>query len=135
MRRLRWKSKFATGNRRLDDHNKALVGVLLEIDAALRAKEHCQDMEDLYATLTDVSGERLAQGASFARCRASDTAIRELLNDNLPLAALNTPACRDCDICELTGERLSEWLDRGAELGPSSVVHDQARELTADAAH
>ena len=54
MRRVRWKKGYATGNRHLDERNKALVGIIQEIDGALRAKEHCQDMEDLQATLTPV---------------------------------------------------------------------------------
>ncbi len=135
MRRLRWKGKFTTGNRRLDEHHKALVSVLQEIDAALRATEHCQDMEDLYATLTDISAERLAKGESFEHGPGSDSAFQDLLDDSLPLAALDTPACRDCDICELTGERMSAWLGQGAELTHSSLVPGRAQAPNAAANH
>ena len=57
MRRVRWKKGYATGNRQLDVRNKALEGIIQEIDGALRAKEHCQDMKDLQATLTDMTEE------------------------------------------------------------------------------
>ena len=120
MRRLRWKSKYATGNRRVDAHHKALVDVLLGIDAELRAKEHCQDMEDLYGELTQMAVDRLAHGGSSGAISSSDGAFRAVLNTSLPLAALDTPACRDCSICDLTEERLGEWLVQGAELGQSS---------------
>ena len=135
MRRVRWKSKYATGDRRLDEHHKALVGVLLEIDAELRAKEHCQDMEDLYGELTDMAGERLLDGISFQQSHGSDKAIRGLITDSLPLAALDTPACRDCSICDLTGERIREWLEKGAPLTRSSAVRGPAEGQTAEAAH
>ena len=135
MRRVRWKSKFATGNRPLDEHHKALVSILQEIDAALRAREHCQDMVDLYAMLTDLSAERLAKGESFEHGPGSDTAFQGLLDDSLPLDALNTPACRDCDICELTEERIRVWLGQGTELAHSSRAPGRAQEPNVAASH
>ena len=120
MRRLRWKSKYATGNRRVDEHHKALVDMLLGIDAELRAKEHCQDMEDLYGELTQMAVDRLAHGGSSDANSSSDGAFQAVLSTSLPLAALDTPACRDCSICNLTEERLGEWLIQGTKLAPSS---------------
>ena len=134
MRRVRWKKGYATGNRHLDERNKALVGIIQEIDGALRAKEHCQDMEDLQATLTDMTGERLAQGESAGYGRGSDEAIRALLHDSLPLAALDTPACRHCEVCDLTEERLDGWLSHDATL--ATAAHSaKSASLGARAAH
>ncbi len=135
MRRVRWKSKYDTGDRRLDEHHKALVAALLHVDSLLRSKEHCQDMEDLYRELTDMAGERLRDRRSFRQGRGSDKAFQGLLTDGLPLAALDTPACRDCGICDLTGERIRAWLDEGAALAQPSVVPDAAEGHTASASH
>ena len=133
MRRVRWKSKYATGNHHVDERNKSLVAILLEIDGALKAKEHCQDMAELQAALTDMTGVRLAQGESVDDSRGSDEAIRDLLHDSLPLAALNTPACRHCEVCDLTEERMGGWLAQGAGL--ASAAQGPAAALGAGAVH
>ncbi len=127
MRRVRWKSRYATGNHHLDERNKSLVGILLGIDGALKAKEHCQDMEDLQTTLTDMTGVRLAQGESAGDSRSSDEAIRDLLQDSLPLTALNTPACRHCEVCDLTEERIGGWLAQGAGLASAAEGRSATR--------
>ncbi len=133
MRRVRWKSKYATGNHHVDERNKSLVAILLEIDGALKAKEHCQDMEDLQATLTDMAGVRLAQGESAGDGRGSDEAIRDLLQDSLPLTALNTPACRHCEVCDLTEERIGGWLAQEAKR--ASAAQGPTAALGAGAVH
>ena len=133
MRRVRWKSKYTTGNRYLDERNKSLVGILQEIDGALKAKEHCQDMEELQAALTDRAGVRLTQGESVDDSRGSDEAIRDLLHDSLPLAALNTPACRRCEVCDMTEERIDGWLAQGTKL--ASAAQSPSAALGAGAVH
>ena len=122
MRRVRWKSKYLTGDRRADERNKRLVTILRELEGALRAKEHCQDMEDLYGALVEVTGNRLSGAAAGTSGVGSDDAVRDLIRSSLPLEALHTPACRDCDLCELTEERVTAWL----ELAKVSRQPDEA---------
>jgi hypothetical protein len=117
MSRLRWKSSYLTGEREVDEGNKALVGLLTDFDRVLKGKEHCQDMNELYADLTGVVEERLAAGARVAAAQAevagSDGALRQLLKTRLPLPARITPACRECGLCDLLDEKVTEWLKRG----------------------
>ncbi len=60
MRRIRWKSKYLTGEPKSDDRNKRLVAILHELYESLRAKEHCQDMEELYGELAELTERRLS---------------------------------------------------------------------------
>jgi len=121
VRRVRWKSKYLTGDRRADERNKRLVAILGELDEALRGKEHCQDMEELYAALAEVTGKRLSSAVAPSGA-GSDDAVRDLIRSSLPLAALHTPACRDCDICDLTDERVTAWLEQaGVSRQPEQV--------------
>jgi len=113
VRRVRWKSKYLTGDRRADERNKRLVAILHELDEELRSKEHCQDMEELYGALAEVTGKRLSGAEGAPSGVGSDDAVRDLIRASLPLAALQTPACRDCDICDLTDEKVTAWLQQG----------------------
>jgi predicted Zn-ribbon and HTH transcriptional regulator len=80
-------------------------------------KEHCQDMVELMEQLNG-QARRLFQ-TKAGSCRQAEgqihhhtTAISEILDRHLPLAALDTPACRDCAICDHTEEILREWLEQ-----------------------
>lgn len=112
MRRLRWKRNHLTGIAWIDDGNQTLVRILMDIDSELRAKEHCQDMEDFYAMLVDSVQKRLVQKGSADEARGFDNELENLLATHLPLPARDTAACRDCGICESTQEWLSQWLDQ-----------------------
>jgi hypothetical protein len=116
MRRLRWKKRYLTGDERVDARNRLLVDVLSETDAELRSTEHCQDMDDLYVDLVNIAERRLTTaGESENPGPGSDPRLHELLETSLPLEALDTPACRDCDACEHLGDRLTRWLGHGTD--------------------
>ncbi len=112
MRRLRWKRNYLTGIAWVDEGNEALVRVLTDIASDLRAKEHCQDMEDLFEMLVDRAQERLVQKGSTGEERRFGNELENLLATHLPLAARDTAACRDCGICDSTQEWLVQWLDQ-----------------------
>ena len=114
MRHLRWKSKYVTGNSQIDQQNKMLAKLLNAVDQACQSKEHCQDMEELYQTMVDVAEERFSQGEAYVDGRGSDEAIRDLVHARLPLSARDTPACRDCGICDLFKEGIMDWLQQTA---------------------
>ena len=120
MRHLRWKRSHLTGSPGLDARNQGLVRLLGETAEAMRAKEHCQDMNDLYGHLTDVVERRLAGGPDVASGDAetpgSDAHLRSLLDIRWPLPAKDTPACRDCGICDELKERLESWTAHAPAL-------------------
>ncbi len=112
MRHLRWKRKYVTGNTRIDRRNKVLAHLLHTVDQEMRTKEHCQDMEELYQTLVKVAEERFSKGEAYVDSEGSDEAIRDLVRTSLPLNARDTPACRDCGICDLFQEGIMDWLQQ-----------------------
>ena len=112
MRQLRWKRSYLTGIAWVDEGNEALVRILTDLASKLREKEHCQDMEDLYGLLVERVQERLGRKAASGTERSFDSEIQDLLETHLPLPARGTAACRECGICDLTQERLMQWLDQ-----------------------
>ena len=118
MRRIRWKSKYLTGEPKSDDRNKRLVAILHELYESLRAKEHCQDMEELYGDLAELTERRLSSRELAASGAASDDAVGRLIRSGLPLEALDTPACRHCDLCDLTETRVTNWLAHDQAVSP-----------------
>ncbi len=114
MRRIRWKPKYLTGELSADERNKSLVAILNGLYEELRAKEHCQDMEELYGELAQLTDKRLASREAAAA--AADDTVRNLLRTSLPLEALGSPACRECDLCDVTEEQLTGWLRQNKEM-------------------
>lgn len=114
MRAIRWKKRYITGDEILDERNRALVALVAGLREELSSVEHCQDMNELADRLSDLAGERLSALANdSSRVHESETAIRSLLKNDFPLAALSTPACRECGLCDLLSERVERWLSDG----------------------
>jgi len=119
MRHLRWKRNYFSGFTSLDHPKQALYEDLQALQTEMEHKEHCQDMQDLMAELhgqarslfEEKAGNREQAEAVMYEHTAE---IAQTLDQHLPLAALDTPACRDCAICEHTGELLGEWLEQSA---------------------
>ena len=117
MRYLRWKRNYLSGFPALDQPKQALYDNLQTLQTEMEQKEHCQDMADL---MQELNGQaRLLFEARAGNCRqATDlvhnhsTAITQTLDSHLPLAALDTPACRECSICAHADARLRSWLER-----------------------
>nr|MBS0019243.1 hypothetical protein [Gammaproteobacteria bacterium] len=128
MRPLRWKRGYLTAIAWVDEGNEVVVRILADLAGKLREKEHCQDMEDFYGVLVHRVQEWLARKAPICSEQSFDGELERLLATHLPLPALDTAACRSCGICDLTQERLMQWLARrerglchhgSAELGES----------------
>ena len=114
MRRLRWKTKHATGDPDADRRNQALVDLVNGLGTELARKEHCQDMNEVFGRLADLTGEHLeGLGAGSGVEAVNGAKIRRLLTEHFPLAARSTPACRDCGLCDLMEERVRAWLSEG----------------------
>jgi hypothetical protein len=112
MKRVRWKSRYTTGAPEVHARNRALVGLLEEFGAELGRKEHCQEMNGVYDELASLTRRHLDQDpAGLARDDAEGrTAVRVLLQTRFPLAALSTPACKECGLCDLLEGRIRGWL-------------------------
>ena len=114
MRTLRWNKRYLTGDSRLDGRNQALVTLLADLRAELGRIEHCQDMNELADQLVGLTKQRLAKLSKNPGVDAeSDEAITTLLETDFPLAALSTPACRECGLCDLLEARVAKWLADG----------------------
>lgn len=116
MRHLRWKRNYFSGITSLDHPKQALYEDLQELQVEMEHKEHCQDMEDLMDALkgrarilfeAKAGNREQAEGVVHEHTAA----IAQTLNQHLPLAALDTPACRDCAICDHTDELVQSWLE------------------------
>ncbi len=108
MRRIRWKSSWATGDREKDRRTRALVDLVSMLGGELGRREHCQDMTELCDRLGEAVWSYL-EGVA-AGSDSSGEEIRRLLAERLPLAARSTPACRDCGLCDLLEDRVGSWL-------------------------
>ena len=119
MRRVRWRDRYRTGAAEVDARNQALVGLLEELGAELRRKEHCQEMNEVYDELASLAQRHLDQDpAGLARDNAPGyAAVHEVLKARFPLAALSTPACKECGLCDLLQDRVRGWLGEPA-AGP-----------------
>jgi hypothetical protein len=97
MKRLRWKSRYNSGNDTQDQENKQLTQCLNDFVDASNSKEHCNDMDEVLSRLVELADRSLTQ-----KQRRADIAedLRDTLSDTLPLAAYLSPACRRCGICE-----------------------------------
>jgi hypothetical protein len=112
MRPPRWKTRYATGEPTLDEQNRILFGLVEELGAELGRREHCQDMNELYRELLGLVQDQLERDpAGLARNGAPGrTEVETILRGRLPLAALSTPACRECGLCDLLMDRARAWL-------------------------
>ena len=117
MRTVRWNKRYLTGDSRVDERNQALVSLLADLGAELGRIEHCAEMNDLAAKLAGLTKQRLSLLPENPGPDAdSEAAIRSLLNNDFPLAARSTPACRECGLCDLMADRVARWLSEGSEV-------------------
>lgn len=112
MRRLRRSSRNpATRDPAVDGRHRALVGILGDMATELQTTEHCQDMNDFYDDLVGITEERLGAAQQGHLVAAeSDSRIRHFLEERMPLPARDGPACKDCGLCEVLEEQVSDWL-------------------------
>jgi hypothetical protein len=112
MKRVRWKSRYASGDPAVDARNRQLVGLLETFGGELARKEHCQDMTELYADLAELAQGHLdAAPAELGRGDGHGFAqVRDVLRGRFPLAALSTPACKACGLCDLLEGQIRGWL-------------------------
>jgi hypothetical protein len=121
MRAIRWNKRYLTGDPALDERNRALVALVSDLHAELSSAEHCQDMNELAERLAAMAKERLSRLPRDPGVAGdSETAIRNLLKRDFPLAALSTPACRQCGLCDLMSERVERWLSEGDGPNPDN---------------
>jgi hypothetical protein len=116
MRRLRRSSRNPnTGDPVIDGRNQSLVTIVTDMATEMQSTEHCQDMNEFYDDLVELTEQRLdatKQGALDAS--ASDAGIQAFLEERMPLPARDGPACRDCGLCERLEEQVGAWL--GTEM-------------------
>lgn len=112
MRRLRRSSRNLTsGDPAIDAGNQALVTIVSDMAAQLQSTEHCQDMNEFYDEVVDLTEQRLeAAKQGELDVSESDAGMRAFLEERMPLPARDGPACRDCGLCEVMEEQLRAWL-------------------------
>jgi hypothetical protein len=117
MRSIRWKKRYLTGNSKLDERNRALIALLTDLRDELGRVEHCQEMNELATRLVELAQQRLSNLSQDPEVVAeSEAAIRNLLKNEFPLAALSTPACRECGLCDLMADKVGNWLSERSEM-------------------
>lgn len=90
------------------------MNLVIGLGAELASKEHCQDMNDVFDRLADLTQQRLKGLASGSPAEAENTAeIHRVLTERFPLAAISTPACRDCGLCDSMERKVRAWLSAG----------------------
>jgi hypothetical protein len=119
MRYLRWKRNYLSGFPVLDHAKKTLYEELQSIQAEMEQQEHCRDMTDLMGELNGLARDLFEADAGNRRqaeglIHEHRAAIARTLESHLPLAALDTPACRDCAICAHTEAHMRGWLEQPA---------------------
>jgi hypothetical protein len=112
MRRLRRSSRSpSSGDPVVDGRHRALVGILGEMATELQTTEHCQDMNDFYDDLVELTEQRLDLAAQGDWVEAeSDERFRGFLSERMPLPARDGPACKDCELCEVLEDQVHDWL-------------------------
>lgn len=110
MRHLRWKQKFISGFSRLDHTKQQLYQELQTLQTEMTQKEHCQDMRVLMDELNQ-QALNLFQLKAPNLLQNQVAEIGQTLDRHLPLAALDTPACRACALCDHTDVSLHGWLE------------------------
>lgn len=115
MRLIRWKSRFSTGIQELDDRIRSLVGLLNETASEANKVEHCQDLNDFFEQIFELTGSMLiklgeTQGDLNETLQTYQAELDALLEAGLPLSARGTPACNDCCMCSLLERRIKGWL-------------------------
>lgn len=115
MRLIRWKSRFSTGIQELDDRIRSLVGLLNETASEANKVEHCQDLNDFFEKIFELTGSMLiklgeTQGDLNETLQTYQAELDALLEAGLPLSARGTPACNDCCMCSLLERRIKGWL-------------------------
>jgi hypothetical protein len=112
MRRLRRSSRRLTsGDPAIDARNQALVTIVTDMAAELQSTEHCQDMNEFYDDLVDLTEQQLeAAKQGELDVSESDAGMQVFLEERMPLPARDGPACRDCGLCDLLEEQIEAWL-------------------------
>jgi hypothetical protein len=128
MRHLRWKQKFLSGFVSLDHSKHLLYEDLQALQAEMEHNEHCQDMEDLMDELNKEARSLFEAKAGSCRQAAGlmhkhTGVIEQILDQHLPLAALDTPACRACAVCAHTDVLMHKWLEQSLSLDADEKDH------------
>ena len=112
MRRLRRSSRrLISGDPAIDARNQALVTMVTDMAAELQSTEHCQDMNEFYDDVVELTEQRLeAAQQGELDVSESDAGMQAFLDERMPLPARDGPACRDCGLCERLEEQIGAWL-------------------------
>lgn len=115
MRPLRWKSKYRTGMSAIDNRNRILVDTLNAVAAEANRVEHCQDLNDFFSKIANLTESLLIKLRESAvdtggQVKLFENELHKLLESELPLLARGTPACTDCCMCSLLEKRTKAWL-------------------------
>ncbi len=111
MQPLRWKSRYRSGDKLVDQDNKAVVECLNTLLDATKQRDHCSSVEELLDALSDNADSMLRSGKKTAAIKAS---LREQLLHALPLSNYGGQSCHACGICDLAKKQIEHHLQAPA---------------------
>ena len=107
MRPLRWKIRYQTGDAETNRQKRAFFDCLNSLVTAAGQREHCQEMEDFL-------GRNLARAEQALLDPTPNPdlgpAFAQQLLGALPLSPYGSPACRECGLCALAQEKITDHL-------------------------
>lgn len=112
MRLLRWKNRYRSGDQQQDRENQSLAGCLNHFLEAAQTREHCQELDDLLASMVKEADTLLLQGMERPHIQRF---LRRILIKSLPLQTHGTPACRKCGICDLSRDEIPAHITEPAQ--------------------
>ena len=114
MRPLRWKSRFRTGDAEADRRNREFIDCVNKLINAADQREHCREMEDFISQVSTEAESMLQDHDQPANLDPKREFGRRLLA-SLPLGPYGGNACRECGLCDLAEEQISEHLEAPAQ--------------------
>lgn len=126
MQRIRWKSRYASGDPDVDRQARALVEGLNDFITEMTRLEHCRDITELHTRLGAAVADTLSQAAGQDGTEVLANLhkqVNEIIAEGLPLPAKGTPACTNCGLCNLIDERMTDWLKNSTPRSTIQVTH------------
>jgi hemerythrin len=120
MRPMRWKKKYVTGVTQVDARQQQVVTLLNGIAVEAERTEHCQDLNELYAHLTErtealLIAETQSPTTVAQQLQQYEREVHDILATELPLPAKQGAACRHCGVCDVLEQEMRDWLAEDAQ--------------------
>lgn len=112
MRFLRWKNRYRTGDAEIDRSNREFVDCLNSLIDAAGQREHCREMEDFIGRFSAQAEQMLRDGSGDGDLKLE---FGRRLLAAVPLQSYGSSSCRQCGLCDLAQQKISEHLEATAK--------------------